>query len=64
MLDIFEYLREKFDRLADRIMELLRGSNGYRVVEIKAWVPDVRRTIYARLAKRLPPSGGHHCDRY
>jgi hypothetical protein len=64
MPDIFEYVREKFDGLADRILELLTGSKVYRVGEMKERVPDIRRTLAARLSKRLPPPGVGRCDWY
>jgi hypothetical protein len=54
MLEILENLREKFDRAIDRIAELLTGSRVYRVRELKARTPGVRR-IEARLAKRVQP---------
>jgi len=49
MLEILEYLHEKLDRALDRIAELLTGSKVYRVREVKARVPDVRRIADARL---------------
>jgi len=64
MPDIFEYLREKFDGLAERILELLTGSAIYRVGEMKERVPDIRRTLAARLSNRLPTPGVGRCDRY
>jgi len=63
MLEILEYLHEKLDRALDRIAELLTGSKVYRVREVKARVPDVRRIADARLAKRLQ-SPVLPCDRH
>ena len=63
MKDILEYVREKLDRAADRILELLTGSSGYTLREARVRVPDVRRIIDARQAQRFPPSGPT-CDRY
>ena len=62
-MTILEYMRETLDRAADRILELLTGSNGYKVQEVKVRVPDVREVVDARQAQRLPPSG-LPCDRY
>jgi len=63
MPEILEYVREKLDWMAGRILELLTGLSGYRLGEVKARVPDVRRVADARLAPRLPPSCSP-CDRY
>ncbi|MGA2402728.1 MAG: hypothetical protein ABSG91_13650 [Syntrophobacteraceae bacterium] len=63
MPEILEYVREKLDWAAGRILELLTGSSGYRVQEVKARVPDVRKVADSRQAQRLPPSG-LPCDRY
>jgi hypothetical protein len=63
MPEISEYVREKLDWVAGRILELLTGLGGYKLGEVKARVPDVRRVADARLALRLPPSGAP-CDRY
>jgi hypothetical protein len=63
MMTILEYMREKLDWAADRILELLTGSSGYKVQEVKVWVSDVRKVVDARQAKRFPPSGPP-CDRY
>ncbi len=63
MPEILEYVREKFDWVAGRILELLTGLSGYKPGEVKARVPDVRRVADPRLAPRLPLSGAP-CDRY
>jgi len=63
MMTILEYLRAKLDRAADRIVELLTGSSGYKVQEVKARISDVRQVLDSRHAQRLPPSG-FPCDRY
>ena len=63
MVTILEYMREKLDWAADRIVELLTGSSGYKAQEVKARIPDVRQVVDARYALRLPPSG-LPCDRY
>ncbi|MGA2224284.1 MAG: hypothetical protein ABSH41_07580 [Syntrophobacteraceae bacterium] len=63
MLEIIEYLHEKLDWAADRIAELLTGSRVYRVREVKARGPDVRRIADARQAKRLQPPV-LPCDRH
>ena len=63
MVDILENLREKFDRIADRILELLTGLSGYKLREVKARVPATRKIVDARFARRLPRSGPT-CDRY
>jgi len=63
MMTILEYMREKLDWAADRIVELLTGSSGYKVQEVKARIPDVRQVVDARHAQRLPPTGPP-CDRY
>ena len=63
MLEIIEYLHEKLDWAADRIVELLTGSSGYYVQEVKARIPDVRQVVDARHAQRLRPSG-LPCDRH
>jgi len=63
MPEILEYVREKLDWVAGRILELLTGLSGYRPGEAKERVPDVRRVADARLAPRLPPSGSP-CGRY
>ncbi len=63
MPEISEYVREKLDWVAGRILELLTGSGGYKLGEVKVRVPEVRRVADARLAPRLPRSGGP-CDRY
>jgi hypothetical protein len=60
---ILEYMREKLDWAADRIVELLTGSSGYNVQEVKAQIPDVRQVVDARHDQRLPPTGPP-CDRY
>jgi hypothetical protein len=62
MTDIFEYAREKLDRAADRILELLTGL-GYRLREVHARTPEVRRVIGAGQARHSPPPGPP-CDRY
>ena len=63
MTTILEYVREKLNLAADRIVELLTGSSGYKVQEVKARIPDVRQVIAARQAQRLPPAGPP-CDRH
>jgi hypothetical protein len=63
MPEILEYVREKLDWAAGRILELLTGLGGYKLGKVKERVPDVRRIADARLAPRLPPSGAP-CDRY
>lgn len=63
MMTISEYMREKLDWAADRIVELLRGPSGYKLGEVKVRVPDVRKVFDARQAQRFPPAGPT-CDRY
>ncbi len=63
MPEIVEYLRERLDRAADRIAELLTGSRGYKVREVKERVPDVRKIVDARVARRLQ-SPVLPCDRH
>ena len=63
MTEIMEYMREKLDCAADRILELLKGSSGYKLGEMKVRVPDVRKVVDARQVKRFP-SSGPLCDRY
>jgi hypothetical protein len=63
MTEIMEYVREKLDWAAGRILELLTGSSGYKLEEVKVQVPDVREVVDARQAQRLPPDGPP-CDRY
>ena len=63
MPDILEYVREKLDWMAGRILELLTGLTEYRLGEVKARVPEARRIAGARPGLRLPPSGPT-CDRY
>ena len=63
MMTILEYMREKLDWAADRIVERLTGSNGYKVQEEKARIPNVRQVVDAHHAQRLLPSG-LPCDRY
>lgn len=62
MTEILEYVYEKLDRAAGRILELLTGT-GYRLREVHARAPDVRRVIGARQALHSPPSGPP-CNRY
>jgi hypothetical protein len=63
MTTILEYVCEKLNLAADRIVDLLTGSSGYKVQEVKAPIPDVRQVVDAGHAQRLPPSG-LPCDRY
>ena len=63
MTEIMEYVREKLDWAASRILELLTGSSGYKLGEVKVRVPDVREVVDARQAQRFPPAGSP-CDRY
>ena len=63
MTKIMEYMREKLDWAASQILELLTGSNGYKLQEVKVRIPDVRQVIAARQAQRLPPAGPP-CDRH
>jgi hypothetical protein len=63
MTEIMEYMRETLDWAAGRILEFLTGLSGYKLVEVKVRVPDVRRVDDDRLARRLQPSGSP-CDRY
>ena len=63
MTEIKEYVREKLDWAASRILELLTGSSGYKPGEVKVRVPDVREVVDARQAQRLPPAGPP-CDRH
>jgi len=63
MADILEYVHEKLDRAADIILELLTGSSGYKVREVKARVPNTRQIVEDRLVRRLSRSGPT-CDRY
>jgi hypothetical protein len=62
MMMILEYMHAKLDWAADRIVEFLTGSSGYKVQEVKARIPDVRQVVDSRDAQRLPPSG-LPCDR-
>ncbi|MGC9966997.1 MAG: hypothetical protein ABSE08_16460 [Syntrophobacteraceae bacterium] len=62
MTEILEYVHEKLDRAAGRILELLTGL-GYKLREVQVRAPDVRREIGARQARHSPPSGPS-CDRY
>ena len=63
MMTILEYMREKFDWAADRIVELLTGASGYKLQEVKARIPNVWQVVDARQAQRFP-SSGPLCDRY
>jgi hypothetical protein len=63
MTTILEYVREKLDWAADRIVELLTGSSGYKVREVKERIPDVRQVVNARHVQRLS-SFGLPCDRH
>jgi len=63
MTEIFEYMREKFDWVAGRILELFTGLTGFKLEEVKERTPEVRRVAGARADLRLPPSGPR-CDRY
>ena len=63
MMTILEYMREKLDWAAGRILEHLTGSSGYKVQEVKVRVPEVPRVSGARQAQRFP-SSGPLCDRY
>ncbi len=63
MTTILEYVHEKLDLAADRIVGILTGSSGYKVQEVNVWIPDVRQVIATRDAQRLPPSG-FPCDRH
>lgn len=63
MMEIMEYMREKLDWAADRIVEILTGSSGYKMQEVKVRILDVRQVVDSRHAQRLPPSG-LPCDRH
>ncbi len=63
MPDILEYMREKFDWVAGRILELFTGLTGFTLGEVKERIPEVRRVAGPRPDLRLPPSGPT-CDRY
>ncbi len=63
MPEIWEYVREKLEWAADRVLELLTGSSGYRVQKEKARVPEVGKVAGSRQAQHLPPSD-LPCDRY
>ena len=63
MTTIFEYMREKLDWAADRIVELLTGSSGYKVRAVKARIANVGQVVEARQAQRREPSG-LRCDRH
>jgi hypothetical protein len=63
MTEIMEYVRKKLDWAASRILELLTGSSGYKLGEVKVRVPGVREVVDARQAQRYPPAGPP-CDRY
>ena len=63
MTDTLEYVREKLDWAADKILEFLTGLSGYKLREVKIRVPNTRRIVEARPARRLPRSGPA-CDRY
>jgi hypothetical protein len=56
MPEMLEYMREKFDRLADKIVKFLMGLNGHEVEVVQVRVPDIRKVIGACLVERLPPS--------
>jgi len=63
MMTILEYMCEKLDWAADRIVELLTGASGYKLQEVKARIPNVWQVVDARQAQRFP-SSGPLCDRY
>ena len=63
MPTILEHVREKLNWAADRIVELLTGSSGYKVRAVKARIANVRQVVEARRAQRPQPSG-LRCDRY
>ncbi|MGO9415916.1 MAG: hypothetical protein ACLP51_12365 [Syntrophobacteraceae bacterium] len=63
MPETLEYMREKIDWVAGRILELFTGLTGFKLGEVKERIPDVRRVAGARPDLRRPPSGPR-CDRY
>lgn len=63
MTQIMEYVREKLDWAAGRILELLTGLRGYRMREVRVRVPNVRKVVSARQAQLFQPAGPP-CDRY
>jgi hypothetical protein len=63
MKGIVEYVHEKLDGVAGRILELLTGLRKYKVREVEVRVPDVRKVIDTRPTKHSPPSGPP-CDRW
>jgi hypothetical protein len=62
MTEILEYIREKYDWVAGRILELFTGLSGYKLEEVKERAPGARR-IADRTDLR-PPTSGSPCDRY
>lgn len=60
MREITEDLHDKVDWLADKILEFLTGSKGYRVQEVTERVPHV---LPARVIR---PVSHHHdaCGKY
>ena len=63
MMHIVEYVQEKLDGVADRILELLTGLHKHKVREVRVRVPDVRKVIGTRPARHFPPSAPP-CDRW
>ena len=63
MPEILEYVSDKLDWMAGRILELFTVLTGFKLEEVKARVPEVRRVAGARPNLRRPPSGPS-CDRY
>jgi hypothetical protein len=57
MPEILEYIRERFDRLSEKIVDLLYDLYGYKVEAVRARVPDIRKAAAARLIRNLPPGG-------
>jgi len=51
MMTTFQYVREKLDWAADRIVELPTGPSGYKVRDMKAPTPDVCQFVVARLTQ-------------
>lgn len=65
MTEIMEYVCEKLDWAAGRILELLTGLRGYRMLEVLVRVPNIPQVVGTGQAQRFPSSGsGTLCDRY
>ena len=63
MTMLIEYLREKLDGVAGRILELLTGLGKYKLREVRERVPQVRRVPAHRPVRHFPHLGPP-CDRW